>query len=70
MFPEMRSTNLKMFSKLFLIPGFWILINGLAAKLPHCLQVVDVSKHKHFLFIANYKRVLDKRLLSYITYML
>ena len=35
MFPEMRSMNLKTFSKLFLIPGFWILINGLAAKLPH-----------------------------------
>ena len=35
MFPEMRSMNLKTFSKLFLILGFWILINRLATKLPH-----------------------------------
>ena len=35
MFPEMQGTNLKTFSKLFLIPGFWIPINGLAAKLSH-----------------------------------
>ena len=39
MFPEseMRSMNLKTFSKLFLTPDFSILINGLAAKLPHSM---------------------------------
>ena len=39
MFPEseMRSMNLKTFSKLFLTPGFSILIKGLAAKLPHSM---------------------------------
>ena len=41
MFPEMRSMNLKTFSKLFLIPGFLILINGLASKLPHCKQLIN-----------------------------
>ena len=44
LFPEMGSMNLKTFSKLFLIPGVWIIINGLAAKLPHCGRAKTIRR--------------------------
>ena len=54
MFPEMRSMNLKTFSKLFLIPSFWIIINGLAAKLPH-------YNYKKYVFALDLKNMKQSR---------